>query len=237
MTRDFQWLAQPEAARRWSHRIWHRALWWADRLLLKRDISGMERMPAQGPLIVYYNHIHYLDPFVLTTRFVNRRYVVPVAKIELERIFFVGWGLRGYGVIFVHRGEADIPAMRGSLAVLKAGHALLIAPEGTRSQTGALIQAEKGLGLLVYRTNPILMPIGVWGTRDFPSTYKRLRRPVVHYQFGAPFRFNFPSDVTRRQAEDIVTDYAMRRLAQCLPPSMRGVYVDPPSDLSCVEEV
>jgi len=191
----------------------------------------------QGPVIVYYNHIHYLDPFVLTTRFVKQRYIVPVAKIELESAFFVGWGLRGYGVIFIKRGEADIPALRGSLAVLKAGHMLLISPEGTRSETGALIEAEKGLGLLVYRTNPVLMPVGVWGTRDFPSAYKRLRRPVVHYRFGKPYRFNLPAETSRKQAETIVTDYAMRRLAQCLPETMRGRYADPPPSLPIVEEV
>jgi len=236
-SRDFRWLARPEAAHRRLHRIWHRGLWLADRLLVRSDIQGLDQLPTEGPVIVYYNHIHYLDPFVLTTRFVNQRYIVPVAKIELESTFFVGWGLRGYGVIFIKRGEADMPALRGSLAVLKAGQMLLISPEGTRSSSGALIEAEKGLALLVYRTNPVLMPVGVWGTRDFPSAYKRLRRPVVHYRFGKPYKFNLPAEISRKQAEIMITDYAMRRLAQCLPESMRGVYADPPPSLSFVEEV
>jgi len=128
-------------------------------------------------------------------------------------------------------------ALRGMLAVLNAGYVLLIAPEGTRSPTGALIEAEKGLGLLVYRTNPVLMPVGVWGTRDFLSAYKRLRRPVVHYRFGAPYRFNLPADTTRKQAESIVIDYAMRRLAQCLPQTMRGVYADPLPSHPLAEEI
>lgn len=237
MTRDFTWLARPEAIQRRSHRIWHRALWWADRLLLRSDIQGIEAMPERGPLILYYNHIHFLDPFVLMTRFVGRRYVVPVAKIELESAFFVGWGLHGYGTIFIKRGEADLPALRGMLAVLDAGYALLISPEGTRSRSGALIEAAKGLGMLVYRSHPILMPVGVWGTRDFPAAYKRGHRPVVHYRFGRPFRFHLPPDFNRKRVESVVTDYAMRRLAQCLPPTMRGFYADPPPSLSFVEDI
>ncbi len=235
--RDFRWVAAPDAPRRWQRRFWLTALSLVDRLLLSSDVQGFDRLPDEGPVIVYFNHIHYLDPFTLSTRFWRKRYFVPVAKIELENMFFVGQALRANGTIFIKRGEPDIPALRGMLAVLKAGYVLLIAPEGTRSPTGALIEAEKGLGLLVYRTNPVLMPVGIWGTHDFPSAYKRLRRPVIHYRFGAPYRFHLPPKTTRKQAESIVTDYAMRRLAQCLPETMRGVYADPPPSLSYVEEI
>ncbi len=235
--RDFLWVAAPDAPQRWQRNFWLGFLTLLDRIMLHSQVQGFEKMPTTGPVIVYFNHIHYLDPFTLSARFWRGRYFVPVAKAELESAFFVGPALRSYGAIFIKRGEPDIPALRGMLAVLKAGHVLLIAPEGTRSRTGALIEAEKGLGLLVYRTNPALMPVGIWGTPDFPSAYKHLRRPVVHYRFGAPYRFNFPPKTTRKEAEIIVTDYAMRRLAQCLPPDMRGFYADPPPDIPYVEEI
>jgi 1-acyl-sn-glycerol-3-phosphate acyltransferase len=235
--RDFRWLASPEAPQRWQRHFWLTGLSLVERALLKSDVTGFEKLPARGPVIVYYNHIHYLDPFALSSRFWRQRYFVPVAKAELERTFFVGPALKANGTIFIKRRAPDIPALRGMLSVLQSGYVLLIAPEGTRSPTGALIEAEKGLGLLVYRTNPVLMPVGIWGTPDFPSAYKRLRRPVVHYRFGAPYRFNLPAKITRREAETLVTDYAMRRLAQCLPAEMRGMYAAPPSALPYVEEV
>ncbi len=235
--RDFRWVAASDAPKRWQRRFWLTGLSLVERLLLRSDVQGFERMPEQGPLIVYFNHIHYLDPFALSSRFWRKRYFVPIAKAELEHTFFVGPALRANGTIFIKRGEPDIPALRGALEVLKAGYVLLIAPEGTRSPTGALIEAEKGLGLLVYRANPILMPVGIWGGPDFPSAYKRLRRPVIHYRFGVPYRFNLPPEAIRRQAEGVIIDYAMRRLAQCLPESMRGVYADPPPSLPFVEEI
>ncbi len=235
--RDFRWVASPDAPHRWQRRFWLTALSIVERILLKSDVQGFDKLPPAGPVIVYFNHIHYLDPFALSARFWRKRYFVPIAKIELENTFFVGPALKSNGTIFIKRGEPDIPALRGALEVLKAGYVLLIAPEGTRSPTGALIEAEKGLGLLVYRTNPVLMPVGIWGAPDFPSAYKRLRRPVVHYRFGAPYRFNFAAETTRKQAESIVTDYAMRRLAQCLPQTMRGVYADPPPPHPFVEEI
>jgi len=235
--RDFRWVATPDAPRRWQRHLWLSALSILDRILLRADVQGMEKLPEQGPVILYFNHIHYLDPFVLSARFWHGRYFIPIAKAELEEAFVVGPALRSYGAIFIKRGEPDIPALRGALAVLKAGYVLVIAPEGTRSPTGALIEAEKGLGLLVYRTNPVLMPVGIWGARDFPSAYTRLHRPLVHYRFGNPYRFNLPPETTRREAETIVTDYAMRRLALCLPENMRGAYADPPPDLPFVEEI
>ena len=236
-TRDYRWVAAPDAPKRWQRHFWLSILSILDRVLLNANVQGMEKLPSQGPVIVYFNHIHYLDPFTLSTRFWHNRYFIPVAKAELEDAFIVGPALRSYGAIFIKRGEPDIPALRGMLAVLKAGYVLLIAPEGTRSPTGALIEAEKGLGLLVYRTNPVLMPVGIWGTPDFPSAYKKLRRPVVHFRFGDPYRFNLQPKTTRKEAESIVTDYAMRRLAECLPLEMRGVYADPPPTLPFVEEI
>jgi 1-acyl-sn-glycerol-3-phosphate acyltransferase len=236
-SRDFRWVASSEAPHRWQRHFWLTGLSLVERLLLKSDVRGLEKLPEQGPVLVYFNHIHYLDPFTLSTRFWRKRYFVPIAKAELESAFFVGPALRANGTIFIKRGEPDLSALRAALAVLQAGYVLLIAPEGTRSRSGALIEAEKGLGLLVYRANPVLMPVGVWGTRDFPSAYKRLHRPVVHYRFGNPYRFHLPAKTTRREAEAIVTDYAMRRLAQSLPPEMRGAYAAPPPSLPFVEEI
>lgn len=235
--RDFRWVAAPDAPQRWQRRFWITSLSLVERLLLAADVQGFEKLPASGPVIVYYNHVHFLDPFALSTRFWRRRYFVPVAKAELERTFFVGQALRANGTVFINRGEADLAALRGMLAVLKAGYVLVIAPEGTRSRTNQLIPAEKGLGLLVYKTNPVLMPVGMWGTTSFPSAYKRLRRPLIHYRFGSPYRFNIPPEMTRKQAEEVITDYAMRRLARCLPETMRGVYAAPPPSLPYVEEV
>jgi 1-acyl-sn-glycerol-3-phosphate acyltransferase len=235
--RDFRWVATPEAPQRWQRRFWLTWLSLIDRLLLASDVQGFERLPATGPVILYYNHLHYLDPFALSTRFWRKRYFVPVAKAELEHTFFVGQALRANATIFIHRGEADLPALRGMLAILKAGYVLLIAPEGTRSTTGSLIPAEKGLGLLVYKTNPVLMPVGMWGTTSFPSAYARLRRPQIHYRFGIPYRIHLPPKMARKEAEELITDYAMRRLAQCLPKTMRGVYAEPPPILPYVEEV
>ncbi|HID35672.1 MAG TPA: 1-acyl-sn-glycerol-3-phosphate acyltransferase [Anaerolineae bacterium] len=235
--RDYRWLASPDAPRRWPTRFWITAIALLDRLLMRSDVQGLERLPPTGPLILYYNHIHYADPIAIMARLYGRRHVVAMAKAELERMFFLGWATRSYGAIFVKRGEPDVPALRAALAVLRRGYTLLIAPEGARSPNAQLIPAKKGLGLLVYRANPMLMPVGVWGTTDFPAAYKRLKRPLVHYRFGRPYRFHLPSKMTRREAEDIVIDYAMRRLAQCLPEGMRGVYADPPPHLPYVEEL
>ncbi len=236
-SRDYRWVAAPDAHRRWQAHFWMGVIAALDALLIRKDVQGLEKLPASGPLILYYNHIHYIDPIVIMARLRGRRHVVAIAKAELEHAFFLGPATRSYGTIYVKRGEPDIPALRAALAVLKTGYALLIAPEGTRSPNARLMPAEKGLGLLVYRVNPMLMPVGVWGTTDFPASYKRLKRPLVHFRFGRPYRFQLPEEMTRREAEEVVTDYAMRRLAQCLPESMRGVYADPPPNLSYVEEL
>ena len=194
------------------------------RLLLRVETEGMERMPGEGPLILMFNHIHILDPVVLVA--IVPRYAVAIGKAEI-----LGWPIIGplvhrYPTIPVRRGELDMAAVRQSLAVLKAGHALIIAPEGTRSRTGRLQRAKRGMVFLAQQCDPLILPVAVTGTTDFPAGLKRLRRVAVRYRFGRPFRFRWPEGKLRREVMQQMADEAMYELARLLPPEMRGVYSD-----------
>jgi len=126
----------------------------------------------------------------------------------------IGWMIDGCGAIFVDRGGADVGAMRAALEVLEQGHVLLLAPEGTRNKVDHSLQpAQKGLGMMVRRTNPVLMPVAIWGTPDFPGAFKGFRYPRIHVRFGEPYRVNVPADVPRREADAAVSDLAMQELA------------------------
>jgi len=195
------------------------------RLLLRVETEGMERMPQQGPLILMYNHIHIADPVVLVA--LMPRYAVAIAKAEVFGWPVIGPLLRRYPTIPVRRGEMDMAAVRQSVAVLKAGHIFIIAPEGTRSRSGNLQRAKSGIVFLAQRCgDPLVMPVAVTGTPDFPQGLKRLRRVPVHYRFGRPFRFHWPEGRLKRGAMQQMADEAMYELARLLPPEMRGVYSD-----------
>ena len=194
------------------------------RLFLRVDFEGLERVPSQGPLMLIYNHIHMIDPLVLVAWV--PRYAVAIGKVEIFSWPVVGPLVRHYPTIPIRRGELDMAAVRQSLAVLEAAHALIIAPEGTRSHSGVLQQAKRGMILLAQETDPLIMPVSVTGTPDFPQALRRLRRVPVHYRFGRPFRFAWPQGRLTRGTMQQMADEAMYELARLLPEEMRGAYAN-----------
>ncbi len=213
----------PLTRRRTGRKVLHPVLYGLSKLLLNVCIENSTQIPSAGPLILAYNHVHYLDPFVLSA--VMPRYAVAISKMETLYAPIIGTLMYHYGVIFLRRGEGDIAALRHAEKVLQAGHILLLSPEGTRSKTGGLIVPKEGLGFLARRTAALVQPVGITGTPQFPATWKRLRRTSVRIIFGQPFRIDWESVSGRRTtAYRVVTDQVMVQLARLLPPRRRGVY-------------
>ncbi len=211
--------------RRWQRRlVAYPLLSWLVRLLLQVREENYRPLPA-GPLIIYYNHVHYADPAVLLALLRGRRYAVPMAKEEVLDLPLIGYFIRHFGVILVARGQADVEALRVAQQVLANGHLLLIAPEGTRNRVDFTLQAgRRGMAFLARRTGAILLPVALEGTEGFPRSLGRGHRTPITVRWGRPFRLSLPEGMPRRQAEMLITDFAMRELAALLPVAKRGAY-------------
>ncbi len=194
------------------------------KLLLRIKVRGAEALPRQGAGIVYYNHIHWLDPALICGTL--RRYAVPLTKIEASRAPVLGGMLRGYHVIFIARGAVDRDALRATWDVLADGDISVIAPEGTRSPTGQLQAAKEGLAFIARQAPEAwLMPCAVTGTPAFSWSLKNvLRRPRVELTYGRPFKLRWPATRASREQLAAMTDEAMMQLAALLPAEVRGDY-------------
>ena len=192
-------------------------------LVLPYDVEGQENLPAEGPAIVMINHTNLLD-VVMPGMFLPRD-VVMVSKIENFRTPVLGLFVRAYGSLPLHRGEADLEAMRLSLQALKRGEVVVIAPEGTRIGHGRLQPGYDGLAFVASQADVPVVPFAIYGHVDWWRNLKRLRRTPLHIRVGEPFRFVLTG--RRRRAElRAMTREAMYRLAALLPPENRGVYAD-----------
>jgi 1-acyl-sn-glycerol-3-phosphate acyltransferase len=194
-------------------------------LLIKLDsVEGLENIPAQGPAILYINHIAFVDPIIIVH--IMPRQIVPLAKIEVYDYPVIGIIPHLWGVVPVRREEIDRRALSQIIEVLRAGEMVLVAPEGTRRP--ALARAKEGIAFLAARTQVPLIPIAVEGTVGFPAfrLSARWREPGAHIRIGKPFRFR--SDILHpdRNQLRLMTDEAMYILASLLPPKLRGEYSD-----------
>src|ERR1035437_435195 len=117
--------------------------------------------------------------------------VVAVGGVQIEglsNIPSVG-PLLSCNCIPVRRGSPDRLAVRGALAVLRSGGALLLFPEGHRALPGGMLEFEPGAGYLALRAGAAVLPCAIWGTEQvLPKRRLVPRRARLSVRVGEPFR-------------------------------------------------
>jgi 1-acyl-sn-glycerol-3-phosphate acyltransferase len=189
---------------------------------------GLENLPRSGAVILVANHYTLADPLVagFATCWRIGRVVHMLSKVEVRGWPLIGWlGTQG-GVIYVNRRVGDLGAQRKALAVLAAGRALLIFPEGTRSPSGALIPARNGAALLAMRSGAPIVPLAITGTEGMLSWRAVFGpRPRATVRIGQPFSLSRRPDGPIDRVELVEgTTRLMREVAALLPPAQRGVH-------------
>jgi len=193
------------------------------------QVSGNKNVRRQGPLIICANHSGTIDP-PMVPAFVPRNDTWSMAKSEYFKGRLIAFWFRQYHAFPVVRHSADRNALRTAFDLLKAGQAMIIYPEGTRVESGALAIPEPGAGFIAQKSGAPVMPVGLVGTREcLPKGARWPRRVPVSVTFGEPFLI-LPkradgTKVTHQEASDAI----MLRIAELLPPGQRGAFSDLPA--------
>jgi 1-acyl-sn-glycerol-3-phosphate acyltransferase len=213
------------------HRIFHKTFCFTFRILFRLlsriRVHGKENVPQTGGYIAAANHLSVIEvPLVYCI--INREDVTGlVAKNHRKNIFFRVL-IDLMGGIWLNREEIDTRALRSARDHLKSGGVLGIAPEGTRSQTGALLEAKTGVAFLADQAGVQILPVAVAGTWQITKEILQLKRPVIHVNFGKPFTLPPVDRANRDHDLKQNTEEIMCQLAALLPPENRGVYADYP---------
>jgi 1-acyl-sn-glycerol-3-phosphate acyltransferase len=133
---------------------------------------------------------------------------------------------RGLGSFSVRRGQSDRDAIRTALELLAHGACVGVFPEGTRSRSGTLAEGKTGAGLLALRSGATIVPVALVGTGRLTGVSALVRRHRIDIIIGEPFRLELPNGPGR--AATVATEVMMRKIADLLPPEMRGYYADRP---------
>lgn len=184
------------------------------------EVEGRELVPPSGPLLLACNHLHILDALWMFSA-LPRRAVFVVAE-QFRRMPFVGQLLSLGRPIYIARGTGDRRAIDAALAVLRAGGAVVVAPEGRISRTGGLLRGHTGIARLAVEAPAPVVPAVMWGQERAASCWRSLQRVPIRVRFGAPV--TVPSGRATAKQLERYTDRIMLELARHLPPAYRGVY-------------
>lgn len=195
------------------------------RLLTRLRVEGKGNLPARGGYILAANHLDILDAPLVFMLLDRDDATALVAKKHQKNPFFRALVNAVHG-IWLNREEADTQALRAARKHLQEGGILGIAPEGTRSPTGALIAAKTGIAYLAALADVPIVPLAVWGTENGLKRVFTLQRPVINVRIGEPFELPPLDRQYRDESLEHNTDLIMRQIANMLPPQYRGVYDD-----------
>ncbi len=158
------------------------------RLAFRLEVSGAENVPRRGPLIIAANHQSFLDIPLLGCALPRR--VDNIAKAELFSNRLVARFFLMLGGIPLRRGSGDSGAVFEAIHRLRAGRALVIYPEGTRSPDGKIKEAKAGIGMIVAYTGVPVLPALIEGTGSaWGRSVRRIRLVPVRITFGKPIDF------------------------------------------------
>jgi 1-acyl-sn-glycerol-3-phosphate acyltransferase len=188
--------------------------------------AGAENVPRTGPIIICPSHSGTLDP-PMVPAFAPRGDSWSMAKSEYFKGGIVEFLFRSYHAFPVVRHSADRAALKRSFDLLKAGHALIIYPEGTRVESGVLANPEPGAGFLAQKAGCPVVPVGLSGTREcLPKGARWPHRVPVSIKFGKPFLVASKRPDGTRISHQEAADAIMVQIAELVPPEQRGVFSD-----------
>ncbi len=198
-------------------------------LITEIEVHDQEYVPSTGSFVLATNHLGVLD--IVMPFYVFHRWDMFIMVAEKwKKQAWVRWLGDNLNFLYIDRFNSDLPALRDVITRMKNGQVLVIAPEGTRSQGGALIEAKPGVSYLAAKLGYPIVPAALAGTSDKTlfENLRHLRKTHVILRAGKPFTLPPLPAKDRDEALQRYTDEIMCRIAMLLPEEYRGVYMDHP---------
>lgn len=194
------------------------------RLIFRTRIVGRERIPREDGLLVVCNHISFADPPLLGA--VMPRPVEFMTMAEMFRKPWLARLLRAIGCFPLNRARVDHGAVREAIRRLRAGHCVVIFPEGgirltEQSVLGGDPVFKPGAGSVALLGKAAVLPVIVRDTRKpyvgrnwLPIHRGKLRRETISITFGGPFCLWNPdgpaADDRRRRADEMLREQLLK---------------------------
>lgn len=196
----FAMLLHPLLPRPLGQRLGRRVITWGFRFYLwllstlcscRFDLSALDALRNQGPLIIAANHPSLLDAVLIVSRVPD---VVCVMKSALMLHPLFGSGARLARYI---RNDGVVQIVQQSREALMGGAQVLIFPEGTRTTAFPLNPLTPTLGLITRRSGtPVQTVFLEFSTPYLGKNWSLFRKPSLPLHCSARLgrRFNAPTD-------------------------------------------
>ena len=148
-------------------------------------VYGADNVPLSGGVLLVSNHQSFVDPIFIAAKL--PRVLAFLAKSGLFDPPGFGWLIRNCNAFPVKQGKGDVGAMKKTIELLQTGHAVLVFPEGARTEDGNLQTIAAGAALVVKRAKVPVVPLVIDGAYGVWPRHRKLPRlGPVRVLFGKP---------------------------------------------------
>jgi putative phosphoserine phosphatase / 1-acylglycerol-3-phosphate O-acyltransferase len=133
---------------------------------VRLNVTGAENVNARRPAVFLFNHRNNFDVFMVAA--LVRDNWTGVAKIELERNPLIGPLGKLLDAAFIDRSDtaAAVAALEGVEEAARKGLSILVAPEGTRTDTRTVGPFKKGAFRIAMATGLPVVPIVIRNSEE-----------------------------------------------------------------------
>ncbi|MEI7908026.1 MAG: lysophospholipid acyltransferase family protein [Verrucomicrobiota bacterium] len=162
-------------------------------------IEGREHLVTEGAVLVAANHQSYMDPPLLANL-----YDTPTFFVARKTLFrgFCGWLYRQWNAFPLDQEKPDLAGLKHIIRLLKAGHRVVIFPEGSRTFDGNIAEAAPGVGFVAAKSAAIIQPVRIRGAYEaLPRGASFLRPSRISLTIGPAIRLS-PAELKQAATKD-----------------------------------
>lgn len=166
----------------WFYTVSRGICWAWCKVWFRHSATGAENIPEAGPVVLACNHASHMDPLLLGTMVPRRCWYL--ARVSLGRIPLLGSWMRAVGIVFIDRKSPGRRSVESLISLLDAGEVVGMFPEGTRTRDGRIQRFERGLLLLLKKSQARVVPVGLRGSfAAYPpgGLFPKPRRCSAHF--------------------------------------------------------
>ena len=153
------------------------------------EVTGLENIPEDGPVILCCNHTAMLDVAVLAAA--SPRQIRFMAKKEAFKMPILGKLMAACGAFPVDRAGMDVGAIKKGINVLSQGEIMGIFPQGTRCPyvhpETTCEKLHNGMAMIAVRAKATLVPVCIetdaHKLKLFKKTRMRVGKPIPYEEY------------------------------------------------------
>ena len=194
--------------------------------LTRTTVTGLENIPASGPLLILGNHRSTIDPMLLLAHLPSETEFVGPGDFKL--LFPGNLIIKWYGLVQVRRStQLERASLKLMTNILKTGKMLGLFPDGGTWEK-PITDAKPGAAYLSMTTGAPILPIGIGGAYQAWGKVTRLQRPRLTVNIGKVMPPVQAGDIRSKRGEalEAATQEIMRQIYNLLPPEDRAWYDD-----------